>query len=61
MGYAACAVRHVTTYEYHAPRGLNHGLAVLREEMSHYLVPPILEDAAALLGDFIAMKEAISA
>ncbi len=61
MGYAARAVRHVTTYEYHAPHGLYHGLAVLHEEMSHYLVPPILEDAAALLGDFIAMKEALSA
>ncbi len=53
MGYAAHAVCHVTTYEYRAPRGLNHGLAVLHEEMSHYLVPPMLEDAAALLGDFI--------
>ncbi len=61
MGYAARAVCHVTTYEYRAPRGLNHGLAVLHDEMSHYLVPPMLEDAAALLGDFIAMKEAISA
>ncbi len=61
MGYAARAVRHVTTYEYRAPRGLNHGLAVLHEEMSHYLVPPMLEDAAALLGDFIAIKEALSA
>ncbi len=61
MGYAARTVRHVTTYEYCAPRGLNHGLAVLHEEMSHYLVPPMLEDAAALLGDFIAMREAISA
>ncbi len=61
MGYAARAVRHVTTYEYRAPCGLNHGLAVLHEEMSHYLIPPMLEDAAALLGDFIAMREAISA
>ncbi len=61
MGYAACAVRHMTTYEYRAPRGLNHGLAILHEEMSHYLVPPMLEDAAALLGDFTAMTEALSA
>ncbi len=61
MGYAAPAVRHVTTYEYRAPCGLNHGLAVLHDEMSHYLVPPMLEDAAALLRDFIAMKEALSA
>ncbi len=61
MGYAARVVHHVTTYEYHAPRGLNHGLAVLHEEMSHYLVPPMLEDAAALLGDFMAKREAISA
>ncbi len=61
MGYAARAVCHVTTYEYRAPRRLNHGLAILHEEMSHYLVPPMLEDAAALLGDFTAMKEALSA
>ncbi len=54
-------MRHVTTYEYRAPRGLNHRLALLHDEMSHYLVPPMLEDAAALLGDFIAMKEALSA
>ncbi len=61
MGYAARAVRHMTTYEYRAPRGLNHGLSILHEEMSHYLVPPMLEDAAALLGDFTAMTEALSA
>ncbi len=61
MGYAAHAVRHMTTYEYRAPRGLNHGLAILHEEMSHYLVPPMLEDAVELLGDFTAMTEALSA
>ncbi len=61
MGYVARAVRHMTTYEYCAPRGLNHGLAILHEEMSHYLVPPMLEDAAKLLGDFTAMTEALSA
>ncbi len=61
MGYAARAVRHMTTYEYRAPRGLNHGLAILHEEMSHYLVPPMLEDAAGLLGDFTAMTEALFA
>ncbi len=61
MGYAARAVRHMTTYEYRAPRGLNHGLAILHEEMSHYLVPPMLEDAAELLGNFTAMPEALSA
>ncbi len=61
MGYAARAVQHMTTYEYRAPRGLNHGLAILHEEMSHYLVPPMLEDAAELLGDFTAMTEALSA
>ncbi len=60
MGYAARAVRHVTTYEYRAPCGLNHGLAVLHDKMSHYL-SPMLEDATALLGDFIAMQEALSA
>ena len=51
----------MTTYEYRALRGLNHGLAILHEEMSHYLVPPMLEDAAGLLGDFTAMTEALSA
>ncbi len=61
MGYAARAVRHMTTYEYRAPHGLNHGLAILHEEMSHYLVPPMLEGAAELLGDFTAMTEVLSA
>ncbi len=61
MGYVARAVRHMTTYEYRAPSGLNHGLAILHEEMSHYLVPPMLEDAAGLLGDFPTMTEALSA
>ena len=61
MGYTARAVRHMTTYEYRVPCGLNHGLAILHEEMSHYLVPPMLEDAAELLGDFTAMTEALSA
>ena len=60
MGYAARAVRHMTTYEYRAPRGLSHGLAILHEEMSSYLVPPMLEDAAELLGDFMAITEALS-
>ncbi len=61
MGYAAHAVWHMTTYKYRAPRGLNHGLAILHEEMSHHLVPPMLEDAAGLLGDFTTMTEALSA
>ncbi len=61
MGYAARAVRHMTTYKSRAPHGLNHGLAILHEEMSHYLMPPMLEDAARLLGDFTAMTEALSA
>ncbi len=61
MGYAARAARHMTTYEYRMPHGLNHGLAILHEEMSRYVVPPILEDAAELLGDFMAMTEALSA
>ncbi len=60
MGYGAHAVRHMTTYEYRAPRGLNHGLTILHKEMSHYLVPPMPEDAAGLLGDFTAMTEALS-
>ena len=61
MGYASRVVRHMTTYEYCVPRWLNHGLAILHEEMSSYLVPPMLEDAAELLGDFMAMTEALSA
>ncbi len=61
MGYAARAVRHMTTYEYRAPHGLNHGLVILHEEMSRYLVPPMLEDAAELWGYFTAMTEALSA
>ncbi len=60
-GYAARAVRHMTTYEYRVSRGLNHGLAILYEEMSSYLMPPMLEDAGELLGDFMAMTEALSA
>ncbi len=61
MGYTAREVRHMTTYEYRAPCGLNHGLAILHKEMSNCLVPPMLEDAAQLLGDFMAMTEALSA
>ena len=61
MGYAARAVWHMTTYEYRAPCRLNHGLAIPHEEMSHYPVPPMLEDAAGLLGDFTAMTKALSA
>ncbi len=52
MGYAACAVRGMTTYEYHAPGGLNHGLAIIHEGMSRYLTPPMLEDMAKRLGDW---------
>ncbi len=32
-GYAACAVRHMTTYEYRALRALNHGLAILQPSL----------------------------
>ncbi len=59
MDYAACVVWHMTTYEYRVPRGLNHHN--LHKEMSHYLVPPMQEDVAGLLGDFTAMTEALSA
>ena len=60
MGYAARTVRHMTTYEYRTPRELYHGLAILHEEMSSYLVPPMLEDAAELLKDFVVITEALS-
>ncbi len=59
MGYAARAVWHMTPTNT-ARWYWNHGLAILHEEMSHYLVLPMLEDAAALLGDFTAMTEALS-
>ncbi len=56
-GYAAAAARSVTTYEYKAPNGLNHGLSLLYKEVEQYLVPPMLKYASALLGDFIVLYQ----
>ncbi len=44
----------ITTYEYRAPRGLNHSLAKMHEVMA-YLALPMLEDVVALLGDFVTL------
>ncbi len=39
-GYAALATWCMTTYEYKAPGGLNHGLSALHDEIDQYMVPP---------------------
>ncbi len=57
VGYAAKTTRAITTYEYQAPHGLNYGLAHLHDKVMEYLVPPMLEDASALLGDFVALYQ----
>ncbi len=51
-GYAALATRCMTTYEYKAPGGLNHGLSMLHDEITQYMVPPMVKYVSALLGDF---------
>ncbi len=51
----------MTTGEFAAPGGLNHGLEVLHDDVSWYLLPPMLEDASALLGDFVTLYEALTA
>ncbi len=56
-GYAARATRFMTTYEYQAPHGLNHRLSNLYDEVTEYLVPPMVEDASALLGDFVTLYQ----
>ncbi len=56
-GYAARATRFMTTYEYQAPHGLNHGLSHFYDEVTEYLVPPMVEDASALLGDFVTLYQ----
>ncbi len=56
-GYAAAAARSVTTYEYKAPNGLNHGLSLLYKEVEQYVVPPMLKHASALLGDFMVLYQ----
>ncbi len=47
----------MTTYEYQAPHGLNHGLFHLYDEVTEYLAPPMVEEASALLGDFVALYQ----
>ncbi len=56
-GYAALAGLCVTTYEYKAPSGLNHGLSLLHDEVDKYMVPPMLKYASALLGDFMVVYQ----
>ena len=56
-GYAARAVRCMTTYEYQAPGGLNHGLPMLYDEVEQYLAPPMVKHASALLGDFMVLYQ----
>ncbi len=57
QGYATVAARSVTTYEYKAPNGLNHGLSLLHDEVEKYMVPPVLKYASALLGDFMVLYQ----
>ncbi len=47
----------MTTYEYRAPGGLNHGLSMLHNEIDKYMVPPMVEHASALLGDFVILYQ----
>ena len=56
-GYAARATRFMTTYENRAPGGLNHGLSALHDEVEEYMVPPMVELASALLGDFVTLYQ----
>ncbi len=56
-GYAYAASRSMTTYEFKAPDGLNHGLSLLYNEVEKYLVPPMVDHASALLGDFVALYQ----
>ncbi len=56
-GYAALPTRCMATYEYKAPDGLNHGLSALHDEIDKYIVPPMVEHASALLGDFVVLYQ----
>ena len=47
----------MTTYEYRAPGGLNHGLSALHDEIEKYMVPPMVESAFALLGDCVVLYQ----
>ncbi len=48
-GYAALAARCMTTYEYKAPGGMNHGLSMLHNEITKYMVPPMVKYASETL------------
>ncbi len=50
-GYAAQVTHFMTTYEYRAPHGLNHGLSSLYDEGAEYLVPTMVE------GDFVTLYQ----
>ncbi len=56
-GYAALAASCMTTYEYTASGGLNHGLSMLHDEITQYMVPPMVKYASALLGDFMVLYQ----
>ena len=56
-GYAALVACCVTTYEYKAPGGLNHGLSTLHDEVDKCIVPPMVKYASALLGDFMVLYQ----
>ena len=56
-GYAALAACCMTTYEYKAPGGLNHGLSILHDEITQYMVPLMVKYASALLGDFVVLYQ----
>ncbi len=56
-GYAYAASQRMTTYAFKAPDGLNHGLSLLYDEVEKYLVPPMVDHASALLGDFMALYQ----
>ncbi len=45
----------MTTFEYRGPGGLNHGLSALHDEITTYMVPPMVEAASAHLEDFVAL------
>ncbi len=57
QGYTYAASQRMTTYEFKAPDCLNHGLSPLNDEVEEYLVPPMVDHASALLGDFVALYE----
>ena len=57
QGYTYAASQSMTTYEFKTPDGLNHGLSLLFNEVEKYLVPPMVDHASALLGDFVELYQ----